>query len=68
MNRDETVIWVRKKAGASVIKLSSEDSVKQFLKKYKKYVVGLFENYKVHFVNSAFKLLQCDCLTSIKFE
>jgi hypothetical protein len=32
MDRGETVIWVRK--------ISSEDSAKQFLKKYKKYVVG----------------------------
>lgn len=49
MVRDEIVIWVRKKTGVPVIRLSSEDSAKQFLKKYKKYAIGLFENYEVHF-------------------
>jgi protein disulfide-isomerase A1 len=43
---DEIVIWVRKKTGVPVIRLSSEDSAKQFLKKYKKYAIGLFENYE----------------------
>lgn len=43
---EEIIIWVRKKTGMPVIRLSSEDSAKQFLKKYKKYVVGFFENYE----------------------
>ncbi|KAJ3686404.1 hypothetical protein LUZ61_015568 [Rhynchospora tenuis] len=43
---DEILIWVRKKTGVPVTRLSSEDSAKQFLKKYKKYAIGFFENYE----------------------
>lgn len=51
MTRDEIVIWVRKKTGVPVVRLSSEDSAKQFLKKCKNYAIGLFDNYEVQFVN-----------------
>jgi hypothetical protein len=59
MDRDETVIWVRK--------LSSEDFAKQFLKKYKKYVVGP-EHLSMHidlfsmqffFISCLYKTVEC---------
>ncbi|KAJ3692079.1 hypothetical protein LUZ60_012429 [Juncus effusus] len=43
---EEIVIWARKKTGSPVVRVSTEDSAKEFLKKYNKFVLGLFESFK----------------------
>ncbi|PKA63481.1 Protein disulfide isomerase-like 1-5 [Apostasia shenzhenica] len=40
------LIWVRKKTGAPIIRLSSITAAEEFLKKHQMFVVGFFENFK----------------------
>lgn len=47
VDRDAIVTWVRKKTGVPVIRLQSQDSAKEFLKKDQTFVIGLFKNFEV---------------------
>lgn len=52
-NREEIVIWVRKKTGNPVMRLSSILAVEEFVKRYDIYVIGLFEKYEVRNLSRA---------------
>ncbi|KAG0462828.1 hypothetical protein HPP92_021304 [Vanilla planifolia] len=43
---EEILIWVRKKSGFPLVRLSSVTAAEEFLKKYQIHVIGLFENFK----------------------
>ena len=45
--REEIVIWVRKKTGAPVTRLSLVTEAEEFLKNHQIFVIGVFENYEV---------------------
>lgn len=49
MFREEIVIWVQKKTGASTIKLDTVDEASGFLKKHHTFILGLFEKSEVFF-------------------
>jgi hypothetical protein len=49
--RRSTIILNNRKV-CQLLNTSSDDFAKQFFKKCNKYVVGLFENYEVRFVNN----------------
>ncbi|PKU86354.1 Protein disulfide isomerase-like 1-6 [Dendrobium catenatum] len=43
---DEILIWVRKKTGSPLIRLSSVIAAEKFLKKHQIHVIGFFESYE----------------------
>ncbi|XAR67711.1 Protein disulfide-isomerase [Bertholletia excelsa] len=43
---EKIVIWARKKTGEPVIRIDSEASAKEFLKKHSTFVIGLFEKFE----------------------
>ncbi|CAI9114134.1 OLC1v1014787C1 [Oldenlandia corymbosa var. corymbosa] len=43
---EDIVIWIRKKTGAPIIRVSSVDEANEFLKKHSKFVVGLFPGFE----------------------
>lgn len=43
---NEILIWVRKKTGLPIIRLTSVTAAEEFLKKYQIHVIGLFESYE----------------------
>ncbi|KAK9102679.1 hypothetical protein Sjap_019933 [Stephania japonica] len=43
---EELVIWARKKTGVPVIRLNSVNEAKEFIAKYRTFVVGFFEKYE----------------------
>ncbi|KAH0468248.1 hypothetical protein IEQ34_003281 [Dendrobium chrysotoxum] len=45
---DEILIWVRKKTGSPLIRLSSVTAAEKFLKKHQIHVIGFFESYEIH--------------------
>ncbi|XP_042433571.1 protein disulfide isomerase-like 1-5 [Zingiber officinale] len=44
--KEEILIWVRKKTGAPVIRLSSLDAAEDFLRQHQTFIIGHFENYE----------------------
>ncbi|XP_042436795.1 protein disulfide isomerase-like 1-5 isoform X2 [Zingiber officinale] len=44
--KEEIVIWVKKKTGAPVIRLSSLDAAEEFLRWHQIFIMGYFENYE----------------------
>uniref|UniRef100_A0A803LEN7 protein disulfide-isomerase n=1 Tax=Chenopodium quinoa TaxID=63459 RepID=A0A803LEN7_CHEQI len=44
--REEILIWARKKTGEPVVRLNSVAEAEAFAKKYSMYAVGLFENFE----------------------
>lgn len=43
---DEILIWVRKKTGSPLVRLSSVTTAEEFLKKHQIHVIGFFESYE----------------------
>lgn len=43
---DEILIWVRKKIGLPLVRLTSINAAKEFLKRNQRHVIGFFESYK----------------------
>lgn len=41
------MIWVKKKTGAPVIRLSSLDAAEEILRRHQIFIMGYFENYEV---------------------
>ncbi|XWS16340.1 hypothetical protein CRYUN_Cryun34aG0077000 [Craigia yunnanensis] len=49
---EEIVIWVRKKTGVPVIRISTETEAEEFLKKHQMFVIGLFQKFEFLEANS----------------
>ena len=52
------MIWVRKKTGVPVVRISTVTEAEEFLKKHQTFVIGLFQKFEVCVFQSFYGLCQ----------